>query len=311
MLKGLDCYAKSNPLNFNQVKQDGFSFVICKATEGTTFHDAKFSANYRAAYAAGLIVGAYSFSRPKGNTAEQEAKTLVQAVEAAGGFCLPPILDMEDDGGLSDADLGQYIKAWKAEIQKHDNRKPIIYLNRDFYNRLKSYLDGFILWIAQPGADKPSIDEWSFWQSSWEGKEQGGTFDFDFFNGDLPALQALAKQITVQAVKPATVVAKQTPQKPTYQDDNAHHTILNGETLTGIAAKYHVPMNILAKYNLIDNPNVIKAGDILRIPVAVEVRSGDTVTELARRRNEKPNVIGYVNGLENINLIYVGQTLWV
>lgn len=300
MLKGLDIYSKSDALNFNKVKEDGYSFVICKASEGKTFHDSKFIVNYKSATAAGLIVGAYGFARPSGSTAEDEANTLIDIVESAGGFQLPAILDMEDAGGLTDDQLGQFVTKWRETIQKHDNREPIIYLNIDFYDRLKSYLDGFIIWIAEYEVDNPKMEGWSFWQYTDQGKTEGGTFDIDYFNGDLNELMKLVKQ-KVQTP----------PAAPAYQSDNAYHVIQEGETLSGIALHYHVPMNILARYNLIPNPNLIQAGKTLRIPVAYEVRSGDTVSDLARRRKENQNTIGYVNGLQDINKIYIGQTLWV
>lgn len=106
---------------------------------------------------------------------------------------------------------------------------------------------------------------------------------------------------------PAAVVQK----TPSYKADNAYYVVKNGDTLSKIANHFHVPLKILVKYNLISNANLVKAGQTVRIPVAVEVRTGDTVTELSRRRKEDPSVIERVNGLDNINKIYIGQTLWV
>lgn len=303
MLKGLDCYEGSDQLDFNKAKNDGYSFAICKATEGYTYIDHKFPDHYKEAHAAGLVRGAYCFSRPKTSTPEREAKTLIAIAEAAGGFELPAILDMEDSGGLSDGELGEYITKWREVIQQHDKRKPILYLNVDFYNRLKPYLDGFVIWIAEYGVENPKIEGWTFWQSTNEGKEQGGTFDFDYFNGEIKDLEALTIKGTAEIAKPQ--------QPPAYKNDNAYHVIQNGETLSGIATKYHVPLMILARYNLISNPNLIQAGNKLRIPLAVQVRSGDTLTEIARRRNESISVLGYVNAIQNVNKIFVGQTIWV
>lgn len=309
MLKGLDNYGLNSPLDYKQLKNDGFAFVICKATEGYTFHDAKFAEHYKAAIDAGLVAGAYCFSRPGSSTPEQEVNSLVASVEDAGGFMLPPALDIEDDGGLNNEKLGAYVTQWKEAIQKHDSRKPILYLNMDFYNRLKPYIDGWMIWISEPDVNKPSIEGWTFWQSTFTGREQGGTYDFDYFNGDFNDLEAITKKITLTlqtVVKPA-----QAPQTPAYKEDNAFHVIKSGETLTQIALNYHVPLNVLAKYNLLSNPDLIKVGNTLRIPKAIEVRAGDTVSDIALRRNESTSVIGYVNGLANVSKIYIGQTLWV
>lgn len=137
----------------------------------------------------------------------------------------------------------------------------------------------------------------------------GVNVDFDKVEtADIGAWNDQPKQVIQQPSKAATTEAIKIPN---YHNDNAYHVIKSGETLSGIALKYHVPMNVLAKYNLIQNPDLIQVGKTLRIPVVYEIRSGDTVTDLARRRNDSTSVIGYVNGLENINKIYIGQTLWV
>lgn len=98
---------------------------------------------------------------------------------------------------------------------------------------------------------------------------------------------------------------------PSYKPENAVHIIKAGETLSKIALKYQVPMNILVKYNQLSDPNVIKTGETLHIPNAIEVRSGDTLTEIARRNHDLIDVISYVNSIPEKNKIYIGQKLWV
>lgn len=60
--------------------------AFCKATEGRTFTDSRFSgARLEAMQKAGLRVGAYHFARPDNNTPAAEAAHFVRTVEAAGG----------------------------------------------------------------------------------------------------------------------------------------------------------------------------------------------------------------------------------
>jgi LysM repeat protein len=101
------------------------------------------------------------------------------------------------------------------------------------------------------------------------------------------------------------------PPTPAYNDQNGYHTIQPGETLSGISSHYQVPIDVIARFNNIQNQNLIIAGSNLRIPISIEVRSGDTLTEIARRRNDTVNTIAYVNGIPDPNRIYIGQKLWV
>jgi GH25 family lysozyme M1 (1,4-beta-N-acetylmuramidase) len=60
--------------------------AFCKATEGTTFTDSRFSgARLEAMQKAGLRTGVYHFARPDNNSAAAEAAHFVRTVEAAGG----------------------------------------------------------------------------------------------------------------------------------------------------------------------------------------------------------------------------------
>lgn len=89
-----------------------------------------------------------------------------------------------------------------------------------------------------------------------------------------------------------------------------------GDTLSKIAGDYHVSVRQLASYNGVDDPNVIRAGQLLVIPplageIAHEVRIGDSVTSIAATYGVAPDVIVARNKLTNPNLIRVGHVLLV
>lgn len=44
-----------------------------------------------------------------------------------------------------------------------------------------------------------------------------------------------------------------------------YYTIKSGDTLSGIAAKYETTVNAIAQLNGIENPNLIIAGDTIRV----------------------------------------------
>jgi LysM repeat protein len=68
----------------------------------------------------------------------------------------------------------------------------------------------------------------------------------------------------------------------------AGYIVQPGDTLAGIAARYHISIRALARVNGISNINLVQAGRRLTIPVAArhyryQVRWGDTLTGIAAR----------------------------
>jgi len=72
-LKGLDVshYQSLTQSSFNKMKSEGYSFVIIKATEGTTYTDPEFYTYYKYARNAGLSVHAYHMIGNSTTTASQ------------------------------------------------------------------------------------------------------------------------------------------------------------------------------------------------------------------------------------------------
>ena len=62
-VRGIDVSAHNGEIDFPIVRDDGYEFVLIKATEGATFKDRRFISNLRRAREAGLKVGAYHFFR--------------------------------------------------------------------------------------------------------------------------------------------------------------------------------------------------------------------------------------------------------
>ncbi|HVJ02065.1 MAG TPA: phage tail tip lysozyme [Sphingomonas sp.] len=101
---------------------------------------------------------------------------------------------------------------------------------------------------------------------------------------------------------------------------NGHgsHTVKRGDTLSQIAAENGVALSALLAANpQITNPNLIFAGQEVRIPTggsgaaggSYTVKPGDTLSGIAARYGLDWHDLALDNGLANPNLIFAGQTI--
>lgn len=104
------------------------------------------------------------------------------------------------------------------------------------------------------------------------------------------------------------------------------HTVQRGETLSVIARRYGITVNQLAQANNITNVNLIRVGQVLRIPgkttptpppapvpstTNYTVKRGDTLYSIATRHRTTVAQLVRLNNLSNANLIRVGQVIKV
>lgn len=100
--------------------------------------------------------------------------------------------------------------------------------------------------------------------------------------------------------------------------DGITHTVVPGDTLSGIAVLYSASVDAIAELNAIANADLIFPGDVLHIPGLDEerreepglyvVQPGDTLTAIAGRYKITIAELMAANGLES-DLIIVGQRL--
>lgn len=93
------------------------------------------------------------------------------------------------------------------------------------------------------------------------------------------------------------------------------HEVQAGETLTGLAERYHLPLASLIEAN----PALLQPGQQLRIPSATQsmvadgatytVQPGDTLSKIASRFHIDMNLLAAINNILNPNIIHVGQVL--
>ncbi len=93
------------------------------------------------------------------------------------------------------------------------------------------------------------------------------------------------------------------------------YTVVKGDTLSKIAKRFNTTVDELVKINGIDNPNLIRVGQVLHltalepITATYTVVKGDTLSKIAKRYKTSVEALAAMNNISNVNLIRVGQVL--
>jgi murein DD-endopeptidase MepM/ murein hydrolase activator NlpD len=101
------------------------------------------------------------------------------------------------------------------------------------------------------------------------------------------------------------------------RDGATEYTVVEGDQLRQIAAKFGLRTSTLIWANDLSNPDLIYPGDVLTIPptdgLSVEVQEGDTLRDIATQYGVSiTTIINYEpNGITDPDLIYPGQILTI
>ena len=99
------------------------------------------------------------------------------------------------------------------------------------------------------------------------------------------------------------------------------YTVIRGDTLSEIAARYDTTVSKLASDNNISNPNLIYPGQRIIInsnttalgnecgKILYTIKRGDTLSEIANRYDTTVSELTSLNNISNPNLIYAGSTI--
>ncbi|MTE21844.1 lysozyme [Streptomyces sp. TRM43335] len=210
-VQGIDVSHWQGSINWSSVRNSGIQFAWIKATEGTSYEDPRFGANYVGAYNAGVIRGAYHFALPNVSSGSVQANFFASngGAWSRDNLTLPGVLDIEHNPygamcyGLSTTQMRSWINDFYTTYKARTGRDVVIYTTASWWNTCTGNWTGMYskspLWVAHwTSSETPTIPNgfptWTVWQYTSTGSVGGvsGNVDRNKFNGSRDRLLALA-----------------------------------------------------------------------------------------------------------------------
>jgi lysozyme len=134
MLRGIDVSHHNGTVDWAALKSRyGITWGAAKATEGRSFQDSQFPANWRKMKAAGLVRMAYHFAHPDSDPAD-DARAFLSYVKASGLESTDiMVMDMEaNQNNLPMLEVRDWLAGWADIITRETGRKPFLYVGSGY-----------------------------------------------------------------------------------------------------------------------------------------------------------------------------------
>lgn len=192
---GIDVSYYQGDIAWPRVARAGVKFAFIRVSDGEEIFDIKFQANWMGARQAKILRGAYQFFRPEQSPIAQ-ADLMIRTLRKHGRGELPPVIDIEVDGGLPLTTVAKNAKIWIAHVRSQLGVEPIVYTNPGMWRwGGATDLGSQLLWLAHYTEQCPSVPppwtRWTFWQYTENGRIAGidGPVDLDVFDGSIVDLR--------------------------------------------------------------------------------------------------------------------------
>lgn len=313
---GIDVSFWQGNFNFNQAKNEGVKFAILRGAYNLS-KDTKFEEYYRNAKAVGLDVGVYHYTMAiTVKEAIEEAKFLEANVLAGKQFDLPVYFDIEDQvhKNLSRAQASAVTRAYLEYLESRGYFVGV-YSSKSF---IDNYLEEdikkeYAMWVAQWNTECTYQGQYGMWQFGGETnylrstKINGQTVDQNYMLVDYPSI-IKSKGNNGYGAGTSNIKPQESVRTETY-------TVVSGDNLSSIAARFGTTVQEICGLNNISNPNLIYPGQVLKLSgganntINYVVKSGDNLSNIAAKYGTTWQSIAALNELSNPGLIYPGQNL--
>lgn len=297
MIKGIDLSCWQENVNYNELKKQGIEFAIIRIGYGKnkSQKDKMFETHYEGLKNAGIKIGIYLYSY----------MTLIQAGKQEAENCLyflkgrkidlPIFIDLEENRTAklgSDAVTKGAIEFCKTI--KEAGYEAGVYANLNWFtnyvNPYKIIENGFKIWLAQWNDKITANFDVDFWQYTSKGKLNGiaGNVDLDYqikdeqIENPIEPTKKTIEELANEVINGKWGNGNERYERLTnagynYQDvqnkvneilgvnKKLYYIVKSGDTLTRISNKFGVSISQLVEWNNIKNPNLIFAGQKLRV----------------------------------------------
>lgn len=177
---GVDISAYQGDVDMEKLAEQDIAFVYMKATEGSTFQDEKFRANWANAKATSMLSGAYhffSFDSPGASQAENFIRTV--GTDMSGRLVPAAIVDYYGDKEANPpakADVVRELAVFLDVVEKQYGARPLIYTRADIHEKyLAGTFDDYPLWISSlySPIDWNYSGDWYIWHYLNRGELEG------------------------------------------------------------------------------------------------------------------------------------------
>lgn len=274
MIHGIDVSQwQGGNIDFNKVKAAGINFVVLRAGYGKHISqkDPTFEQNYARAKAAGLNIGVYWYSYANSVAdAKTEAAVCLETIKGKK-FEYPIYFDLEERSQFNKgrAFCSSLVTAFCDTVEKAGYFAGL-YISR---SPLEQYITSevakkYTLWVAEYGGKLNYSGDYGIWQNSstWRVNGIAGDVDHDYSYTDFPSIiKKGGYNGYTKSDSKGDGEKKKTEPKKDSKKKTVTYTVKKGDTLTAIAAKYKTTVAKIVKDNNIKNPDLIFAGQKLKI----------------------------------------------
>ena len=176
-IAGIDVSHHQGNIDWKKVKEalPEDAFVYIKCTEGATYTDKTYKRNASEAKKQGFKVGGYHYFRMT-STPKDQFKNFKKALDNIGPDLIP-IVDVENGGGKSKAEIQKNLKVFLNLLEKEYGVKPMIYGTQRPYNTYCApEFNTYPLYIGRYGPDVPVVigpSHYTIWQYTDKGSLPG------------------------------------------------------------------------------------------------------------------------------------------
>lgn len=198
-VRGVDVSSYQGDIDWPTLAGQDIEFAYIKATEGSSYVDSRFEANWNEAQRTDLLVGAYHFMSYE-STGEEQARHIIDTLPDGGSLpvavdveCYAEFCDAPPSGETVDEILGSLL----AALEEHYGTPPVVYATGEYYDRYVAgaYTDSPI-WIRSVIVPPSLRDgrEWTIWQYSHRDRLDG-------YDGDEPYIDMNAYHGTIDELR--------------------------------------------------------------------------------------------------------------